>query len=184
MPASPRNPSTLAGRARRLCAIDCHRTDDTDLNRVLALNLGVPLAASDRPWSKCLRPAQTRLSSVCRVAVGRFQGSQVPRFVALAAVCARARADAALALETGHYHPPSVSHASGATANPYLYAEGRTRSMIHAASGRLPTVRRHGPAPKTPPVFQRLSTSSLAIASNPAQGAGICVRVRSCVACS
>lgn len=38
-------------------------------------------------------------------------------------VCTRARADAALALETCHYYPPSVFHAADATANPYLPAK-------------------------------------------------------------
>lgn len=87
------------------------------------------------------------------------EDSKVPRFIALAALHTRARADAALALETGHYHPPSVSHASDATANPYLPAanEGQTESMIHAASGRLlPTVRRHGSHSRLPLSFNGL----------------------------
>lgn len=88
-------------------------------------------------------------------------------------LCTRARADAALALETGHYHPPSVFQAADATANPYprcrAEREGHTQSMIHAASGRLPDGASSWLAFKTSPVFQRPPTSSLAIMFNPTQ---------------
>lgn len=122
--------ATKSQGRRSLCAIYCPRTDDTVWNCVLGLESCVLSRLSNailglwpsQPSPGASASDQCKDQTIFQPVPSRRR--KIPSS-SPSPLCTRARADAALALETGHYHPPSVFHAADATANPYPRCRGR-----------------------------------------------------------